>query len=476
VKRLHSFLLTATVVLVLAVVVAVLVVFAGRFGGNWSSGDRVLVAKFLYDSGLEKPERYHVVVFKYPTKPLKMQVPTNYIKRLMGLPGELLAIFFGRIYRCDDEPSKGLRRELDDAAQVADTLDLWMDDHLHRNDERAVKLFQEGKYKILVKPPETMLAMRRLVYDHDHPAKDLEGVLPPRWVPENAGWTADQTNGFSHAGQPGSDVSWLRYQHILRPETWPTVSEADRRPQLIRDFSGYNSFEIRGGHAQPPPNWVGDLMLDFELTVDRPEGELWLQLARGVDRVQARWNLQSGDCTLFRLSGANKVQELQTAKTRINKAGSYQLRFANFDDRLTVWVDRELVFGDGVPFEPAQKFGPTANDLRPALIGSKGAAVRVHRLKLYRDTYYTSNVDRPDASLRGDQIRDAAFWSDPLKWDPLRDMKPATLFVQPGHYLCLGDNSPESSDSRSWGTVPERLMLGRALQVYFPFNRAGPIR
>ena len=43
-------------------------------------------------------------------------------------------------------------------------------------------------------------------------------------------------------------------------------------------------------------------------------------------------------------------------------------------------------------------------------------------------------------------------------------------------YLVLGDNSPASSDSRTWGTVPQRLMLGRALMVYFPFDRFGPIR
>ena len=34
----------------------------------------------------------------------------------------------------------------------------------------------------------------------------------------------------------------------------------------------------------------------------------------------------------------------------------------------------------------------------------------------------------------------------------------------------------ESSDGREWGLVPERLMLGRALVVYFPFNRAGTIK
>ncbi|MFI5107182.1 MAG: S26 family signal peptidase, partial [Terriglobales bacterium] len=34
------------------------------------------------------------------------------------------------------------------------------------------------------------------------------------------------------------------------------------------------------------------------------------------------------------------------------------------------------------------------------------------------------------------------------------------MYVQPGHYLCLGDNSQQSSDSGDWGVVPHRLMLG----------------
>src|ERR1019366_5199154 len=50
-------------------------------------------------NGVTHPNRYDVVVFKYPNGPVERNTPKNYIKRLMGLPGELLAIFFGRIYR-----------------------------------------------------------------------------------------------------------------------------------------------------------------------------------------------------------------------------------------------------------------------------------------------------------------------------------------------------------------------------------------
>ena len=43
-------------------------------------------------------------------------------------------------------------------------------------------------------------------------------------------------------------------------------------------------------------------------------------------------------------------------------------------------------------------------------------------------------------------------------------------------YLCLGDNSAQSSDSRKWGTVPDRLMLGKAVFVFWPANRIGFIK
>jgi signal peptidase I len=51
----------------------------------------------------------------------------------------------------------------------------------------------------------------------------------------------------------------------------------------------------------------------------------------------------------------------------------------------------------------------------------------------------------------------------------LRDPE-ATVRVDPHTYFALGDNSSNSLDSRYWGCVPERNVVGRGLFVYWPFT------
>ena len=104
----------------------------------------------------------------------------------------------------------------------------------------------------------------------------------------------------------------------------------------------------------------------------------------------------------------------------------------------------------------------------PASVGVKGAGVDGRQAALLRDTYYTA-----DADSGGRDDYTAVDIADPETWAGCTTLKVLTLYVQPGHYLCLGDNSPESSDGRAWGLVPDRLMLGRALVVYYPFPPMG---
>lgn len=45
------------------------------------------------------------------------------------------------------------------------------------------------------------------------------------------------------------------------------------------------------------------------------------------------------------------------------------------------------------------------------------------------------------------------------------------IVVPKDEYFVLGDNSASSKDSRYWGFVPKRNILGKALLIYWPLNR-----
>ena len=49
--------------------------------------------------------------------------------------------------------------------------------------------------------------------------------------------------------------------------------------------------------------------------------------------------------------------------------------------------------------------------------------------------------------------------------------KPIT--IPPGHWFMMGDNRGESEDSRFWGPIPKKWVIGGAFATYWPINRIG---
>jgi signal peptidase I len=50
---------------------------------------------------------------------------------------------------------------------------------------------------------------------------------------------------------------------------------------------------------------------------------------------------------------------------------------------------------------------------------------------------------------------------------------PATITVPVGDYFMMGDNRPDSLDSRFWGPVPKAWIIGKAFFTYWPPDRVG---
>ena len=220
----------------------------------------------------------------------------------------------------------------------------------------------------------------------------------------------------------------LTYRHLL--------SGADKC-ESIRDEHAYN------GAVHDESECVHDFMIETDIEVVAGQGSLALRLCDGHSWVEIllpvsdkraaevfTWSMAAPE-QMRKLADIERIAPLQSGRR-------HHIEMALVDRRLSVVVDGHVWPHVDLP-EAKTREGVS----RPFQAQADGVRVQLHGFRLYRDVHYGQQGKN---AVRGNSVR---------------------LGVD--QYFVLGDNSPNSSDSRYWpdeGRVPAQCLIGSVLLMH----------
>jgi signal peptidase I len=418
-------------------------------------GDRILVLKYLYIPWISSPHRWDVVVFKTPTSvegaPL---YTTNYIKRLIGVPGDWVMLLDGDVYVCHDSK------------------------YAHLDPEDAIRSIPPTAWEIQTKPKHAQDALWRIVYDHDYRPLDknrTDGWRLP-WVHnDDDGWETGDKASRVFAFKNASAGGVLRFD----PTTIPNYRPQEAKGGYFTDWIAYDeTMQQSGYNADYAQGYATYTVSDFKLafTYDRKEGDGVLRakltkhfhgfnLELHPDRVELVHWFPNGDKA--------SIPPIAAFDPR-GAHGPIRVEFENVDYRVTVRLNDRVVYQT-----TREQYHPNVADLlaryqrrgermfedNPTVhIEAGRQTAALSHVSLWRDVYYTPEDSRSRSEITHGRP------TNPVK-------------LGGDEYFVMGDNSAASSDARFWtqsvdipeerlhaesGRVPGRFMLGRAFFVYWP--------
>ncbi len=146
-----------------------------------------------------------------------------------------------------------------------------------------------------------------------------------------------------------------------------------------------------------------------------------------------------------------------------------------FGIRLPVLRTRVMSVNDPEKGDVMVFFPPHMNDTYfiKRVVGLPGDTVTYRNKELYingerleRETVGKDGLDpryRVDRETLGESTH-------LMQVDEGRGTRDFTEIVKPGHYFMMGDNRDNSSDSRVWGQVPEKDIVGKAFAIWMHWD------
>jgi len=436
--------------------------------GNPNYGDKIIAAKWAYKYGADGPARWDVVVFRH----VKNGRALNYIKRIVGLPGERIVIRHGDLYLRDPHTDKTaiIRKpeELQDA--------LWLTFHegdfgrplgdlpwtespgtgFWRTDGGKLVYAGGRKASLQYTKPVTNLYVRQSLAEFEAGGAAHRTVIDtahPRPVDPATGRTVDT---FTTLLQCTTNKNCLRvFKHEVTSIPYP-APDLESVESACCPFCGAQiKFGSIAKHIL-----VGDLKCDVEVVAAGP-ATLFLTLEEDGTAYELALPLAKPG-TMVLKAGETVLLEEEVSIP----AGTHRLRFMNADDVLRA----ELASGDSFERLFRKEIScPVTVDTtfsNSAALGAEGAPLEVTRLALARDLYYIA-TGRDDTNVSAEDVR-------------ARELRGFDGFgtIPSDSYIALGDNSAASADSRYWENpfIARDDIMGRALFIWWPPSRIRRIR
>jgi signal peptidase I len=418
-------------------------------GVRSSAGDRILVHKYIYS--LSEPRRWDVIVFKAPHDP-----KTNYIKRLVGLPNESLAIIEGNIY---------VKSLLGEAASQPWTIAR----KTGTPGERVQRTVWQPVYHTAFEPLD----------GGDENQSPMRVSYPWRqpWVPQRADdWTVHPRRGFTFKGGAAGEGT-LRFDFRRMREGGPGLYVYNQLKGLgvVHDEP---IEDIRLAAFVEPAAAGASVTLSTTARVDAAHGPVPLHA-----RLDGRGRVEL--VTLDPRTGEDRVLASDDSPAHVLHPGrTRRIELWYVDQQASLWLDgrRVVVWQYDLPNSEDLMSSPIMTRPGPALrpelaITVAGAPTAIHHIELDRDLYYGSMQTDGATPGTGGIVKGLTRGSNG---------EPVVLAAD--EFFTLGDNSPQSSDGRFWdhvdpwvlqrmfypdhpapqGIVPRKLLIGRAFFVYFP--------
>jgi signal peptidase I len=152
-------------------------------------------------------------------------------------------------------------------------------------------------------------------------------------------------------------------------------------------------------------------------------------------------------------------------------------------DRLATTLGSSPKIGEIIVFHPPADYGECADPNQGDDVSgqSDAQACDVAQRKPAKVTFVKRVVGLPGdrLSIRNGLVyrngkREASSFTIPCDGDASCNF-PRSIVVPKGDYYMMGDNRPDSDDSRFWGPVPRAWLIGKVFFSYWPPDRIGTL-